>query len=215
MVIWVLTHLPHLLPPVVAFIFLARLAVWASQQPPSHYTDEQVEEWNREHQAERLLRSGPVRRRTALIGLIALAPIILAFLTGLWIYTLSLRSTASPDWLIWSHTVISVAALLLVAIKSGELGWRRILRRVQARRPQDAIASITMLGLGVPIAITGALMLLQPSGGAFTSVDYLHVITGVWWAVIVQWHLYRYLGRAMRAVSSGAAAATAVSEPPA
>ena len=85
MVVWVLTHLPHLLPPVVAFIFLARLAVWASQQPPSHYTDEQVEQWNLEHAAERRLRNGPVRRRTALIGLIAITPITLAFLTGLWI----------------------------------------------------------------------------------------------------------------------------------
>lgn len=204
MAIWILTHLPHLLPPVVAFIFLARLAVWASQQPPSHYTDEQVEAWNREHEAERRLRNGPVRRRTALIGLVALAPIILAFLSGLWIYTLSLRGSASPDWLIWSHSAIGALALLLVTIKSGELGWRRVLRRVQARRPQDAIASVTMLAFGVPIAITGVLMLLRPSGGAFTGVDYLHIVTGVWWAVIVQWHLYRYLGRAMRAVSADA-----------
>ena len=207
MVIWVLTHLPHLLPPIVAFVFLARLAMWASQQAPSHYTDEQVEEWNREHAAERAMRNGPVRRRTALIGLIALAPIVLAFLSGLWLYTLALRSTASPGWLIWSHTAISVVALALVTVKSGELGWRRIVRRLQARRPQDAIASLTMLAFGVPIAITGVLMLLRPSGGAFTAVDYLHVITGVWWAVIVQWHLYRYLGRAMRAVSEGAAGA--------
>ena len=35
------------------------------------------------------------------------------------------------------------------------------------------------------------------------------VITGVWWAVIVQWHAYRYLGRALRAVTDGATAAAA------
>ncbi|MCX6391637.1 MAG: hypothetical protein NTX95_03970 [Actinobacteria bacterium] len=207
MVIWVLTHLPHLLPPVVAFAFLARLAVWAAQQPPSHYIDEQVEQWNREHAAARRLRNAPVRRRTAAIGLFAITPIALAFVTGLWIYTLSLRGDASPAWLIWSHSVISVVALVLVTIKSGELGWRRILGRMRARRPQDAIASVTMLAFGVPIALTGVLMLLRPSGGDFTIVDYLHVITGVWWAVIVQWHLYRYFGRAMRAVSAGAATA--------
>jgi len=175
--------------------------MWAAQQPPSHYTDEQVTEWNREHAAERALHNRPVRRRTALIGLIALTPIVLAFLTGLWIYTLALRSSASPGWLIWSHTALSVLALVLVTVKSGELGWRRIVRRIQARRPQDAIASVTMLAFGVPIALTGVLMLLRPSGGAFTAVDYLHVITGVWWAVIVQWHLYRYLVRAIRAVT--------------
>ena len=143
------------------------------------------------------------------MGLLAITPITLAFVTGLWIYTLSLRSEASPSWLIWSHSVISVVAILLVTIKSGELGWRRIVRRMRARRPQDAIASVTMLAFGVPITLTGVLMLLEPSGGDFTTIDYLHVVTGVWWAVIVQWHLYRYLGRAMRAVSAGAATADA------
>ena len=212
MVVWVLTHLPHLLPPVVAVVFLARLAMWAAQQPPSHYTDEQVDEWNREHAAERALHNRPVRRRTALIGLLSLTPIVLAFLSGLWIYTLALRSSASPGWLIWSHTGISVLALVLVTVKSGELGWRRIVRRLQARRPQDAIASVTMLAFGVPIALTGVLMLLRPSGGAFTAVDYLHVITGVWWAVIVQWHLYRYLVRAIRAVTGDTAAAAPAAE---
>jgi hypothetical protein len=68
---------------------------------------------------------------------------------------------------------------------------------------------LTMLALGVPITLTGLLMLLEPSGNAFTAIDYLHVITGVWWAVIVQWHAYRYLGRALRAVTDGATAAAA------
>jgi hypothetical protein len=207
--VWVLTHLPHIVPPILAFMFLARLAFWAAAQPPSHYTDEQVEEWNRERAIEQARRQRPVRRRTALLALIALGPLILAFLTGLWIYTLSLRGDASPDWLIWFHVATSVVGLLLVTVKSIELGWRRILRRVQARRPQDAIASLTMLALGVPITLTGLLMLLEPSGNAFTAIDYLHVITGVWWAVIVQWHAYRYLGRALRVVTDGATAAAA------
>lgn len=207
--VWVLTHLPHIVPPILAFIFLARLAFWAAAQPPSHYTDEQVDEWNRERALELARHQRPVRRRTALLALIALGPLVLAFLTGLWIYTLSLRGDASPDWLIWFHVATSVVGLLLVTVKSLELGWRRILRRVQARRPQDAIASLTMLTLGVPITLTGLLMLLEPSGNAFTTIDYLHVITGVWWAVIVQWHAYRYLGRALRAVTDGATAAAA------
>ncbi|MGI9117452.1 MAG: hypothetical protein ACR2JV_07435 [Gaiellales bacterium] len=204
MVIWVLTHLPHLLPPIIAFAFLARLALWAAAQPPSHYTDEQIEEWERVRAAERARLQVPVRRRTALLGLTAIAPIILAFLTGLWAYTLALRGDVSPGWLIWAHVATSVLALGLVTFKAGELGWRRILQRVQASRPQDAITSLIMLGLGVPIALTGIAMLLRPSGGTLTGTDYVHVITGVWWAVIVQWHLYRYLGRAMRAVADGA-----------
>ncbi len=31
---WVAIHLPHILPPLLAFFFLARLAVWAASQPP-------------------------------------------------------------------------------------------------------------------------------------------------------------------------------------
>ena len=206
MAVWVLTHLPHLLPPVVALVFLARLALWASRQPPSHFTDAEVAEWNRLRDAEDARLRAPVRRRTAAIGLAALAPIVLAFGSGLWIYTLSLRDEPSPAWLIWSHSATSMVALVLVSAKSVELGWRRVLGRVQAARPQDAIASLVMLALGAPLIVTGLVMLVRPSGGAFSPIDYLHIITGVWWAVIVQWHLFRYLGRALRAATGGLAA---------
>ncbi|MGA0122192.1 MAG: hypothetical protein ACO3KD_04195 [Gaiellales bacterium] len=201
MVRWIAIHLPHIVPPLIAFAFLARMAVWAAAQPPSHYTDEQVEEWNRTRAARRRERNLPVRARTARLGLIAIGPLALSFLTGLAIYTLSLRSEASPDWLVWSHVATGTFGLVVVTAKSVELGWRRVLSRAQASRPQDAIASITMLLLGVPIAITGVAMLLRPSGGDFTAVDYLHVITGVWWVLILQWHLFRYLGRALRATA--------------
>ncbi|MFM7694304.1 MAG: hypothetical protein ACKO7U_08410 [Actinomycetota bacterium] len=203
---WIAVHLPHIVPPILALLFLARMAVWAAAQPPSHFTDEEVEEWSRARAAERTRRDRPVRRRTALFGLVALGPLALSFLTGLAIYTLSLRGDASPGWLIWSHVATGAFGLAVVSLKSAELGWRRILSRVQATRPQDAIASITMLALGVPIAITGVLMLFRPSGGDFTPTDYLHVIVGVWWVLIVQWHLFRYLGRALKAVGSEPAA---------
>ena len=206
MAVWVLTHLPHLLPPIVAFVFLARLAVWASKQPPSHYTDEQVEEWFRLRAAEEERLSRPVRRTTATIGLVALGPIVLAFGSGLWIYTLSLRDDPSPSWLIWAHVATSVVALVLPTVKTLELGWRVIIGRVQATRPQDAIASLVMLALGVPILLTGVVMYFRPSGGDFSPIDYVHIITGVWWAVIVQWHLFRYLGRALRSATGSAAA---------
>ena len=206
---WIAVHLPHIVPPIIALVFLARMAVWAAAQPPSHFTDDEVEEWNRAREDERLRRSRPVRRRTALFGLVAVGPLALSFLTGLAIYTLSLRSDPSPGWLIWGHVATGVFGLVLVTAKSAELGWRRILSRVQATRPQDAIASITMLLLGVPIAVTGVVMLLEPSGGAFTTVDYLHVITGVWWVLIVQWHLFRYLGRALRAAGAASDPAAA------
>ena len=199
--LWVAIHLPHIVPPLIAFFFLARLAVWAAAQPPSHYTDEQVEEWNEARREAQAILKLPVRRRTSLFGVLALLPLLIAFATGLWIYTLSLRGQSSDSWLFWLHVITGSAGLLLVTIKSGELGRRRIASRLQVRRPQDAIASLVMLVLGVPIAVTGVLMLFRPSGGAFTAVDYLHVITSVWWTLIVQWHLYRYLVRALRSLS--------------
>ena len=206
MAVWVLVHLPHLVPPIVAFVFLARLAVWASRQPPSHYTDEQVEEWFRIRAEEEARLRQPVRRRTARFGLVALGPIVLAFITGIWIYTLSLRGDFSPAWLVWAHIVTSVVGLVLVTVKSIELGWGRIRQRVHATRPQDAIASLVMLALGVPILITGVVMYFRPSGGDFSPSDYVHIITGVWWALIVQWHLFRYFGRAIRAATGSASA---------
>ena len=199
--LWVAIHLPHIVPPLIAFFFLARLAVWAAAQPPSHYTDEQVEEWNQARREAQAILRLPVRRRTSLFGVLALLPLLIAFATGLWIYTLSLRGQSSDAWLFWLHVGTGSAGLLLVTIKSGELGRRRIASRLQVRRPQDAIASLVMLALGVPIVVTGILMLFRPSGGAFTAVDYLHVITSVWWTLIIQWHLFRYLARALRSLS--------------
>ncbi len=202
---WVAVHLPHLVPPLIAFFFLGRMALWAAAQPPSHYTDEEVATWNSARAAERARLSQPVRRRTARFGLVALGPLALSFLTGLWIYTLSLRSDPSPDWLIWAHVATGTVGLVVVTIKSAELGWRRIVDRLQARRPQDAIASLTMLTMGLPILLTGVLMLFRPSGGSFNLVDYVHIIVGVWWVLILQWHLFRYLGRALKASSSDTA----------
>jgi len=198
---WVVIHLPHIVPPLIAFAFLARLAVWAAAQPPSHFNDEEVAAWNRERAIEREVRNRPVRRPTAILGLLALGPLVIAFATGLWIYTLSLRGDPSGEILIWTHSVTGIVGLLFVTIKAIELGWRRIVRRLEARRPQEAIASTIMLALGVPLLVTGLVMLAAPSGGSFTAVDYIHIIASVWWTLLLQWHLFRYFRRALRAAS--------------
>jgi hypothetical protein len=51
--------------------------------------------------------------------------------------------------------------------------------------------------LGLPLALTGAWLLARPSGRSFG--DYAHLILSVWWTVILQVHLFRYLGRALSA----------------
>jgi hypothetical protein len=52
-----------------------------------------------------------------------------------------------------------------------------------------------LLGLGVPLLVTGVVLLLRPSGASTT--DYVHLIVSVWWTLLLQWHLWRYLGRAL------------------
>ncbi len=53
MAVWVLIHLPHLMPPVLAFGFLTRLGFWAADQPPQQYGDDEVAVWRAERDALR------------------------------------------------------------------------------------------------------------------------------------------------------------------
>ena len=91
MAVWVLIHLPHLLPPLLAFGFLTRLGLWAANQPPQQYGDDEVIAWFEERDALRAERRRPVSRRASKLGLLALAPLLLTFGTGLAIYTFNLR----------------------------------------------------------------------------------------------------------------------------
>ena len=50
--------------------------------------------------------------------------------------------------------------------------------------------------LGVPLALTGAALLLRPGSGS--TYAYLHVIASAWWAVLLGAHLVRHLPRALR-----------------
>ena len=57
---FVLLHIPHFLPAVVGLGFLARFGVYAMRLPPAHLSDEELAEWHRQKQA--------ARRRTARRG---------------------------------------------------------------------------------------------------------------------------------------------------
>ena len=197
MAVWILIHLPHLLPPVLAFIFLARLGLWAADQPPQHYGDEQVEVWRAERAALRAERKRPVSRRASRLGLIALLPLLVAFGTGLAIYTFNLRGDRPSAADIWVHTAAASIGLLLVTVKVVRLGWRHIRREVSVAKPQRAISSLVLLAFGVPLAVTGVYLLLEPNGTSV--VDYFHLIASAWWTLLFQWHLWRYLGRAVSA----------------
>jgi hypothetical protein len=196
-VIWLLIHLPHLLPPIVAFILLARLGSWAADQPPQQYSDDEVAEWRAERLARRAERNRPVLPSAARSGVIALVFLTAAFGTGLAIYTFNLRSNRPSAPLVWSHTILSLVGLAIVQYKVAKIGWRRLRNSLSWSQPQQAGSSLVLLVLGVPLLVTGVMLLVAPNGHSFT--DYFHLIVSVWWTVLLQWHLWRYLGRALGA----------------
>ena len=195
MAVWILIHLPHLLPPLLAFGFLMRLGLWAADQPPQQYDDDEVIAWRIERDALRAERQRPVSRRASRLGLVALAPLLLTFGTGLAIYTFNLRGDRPSSLHIGVHTAAAVLALLLITVKVARLGWEHIRREVTVQKPQRAISSLILLALGVPLAVTGIWLLVQPDGDSV--LDYFHLITSAWWTILLQWHLWRYLGRAV------------------
>ena len=200
---WVLVHLPHLLPPVIAFAFLARLGLWAADQPPQHYSDEEVLEWRAMRDALHAERRRPVRRSTSIAGIVALVPLVAAFGTGLAVYTFNLRSDRPSAALVWSHVALSVLGLAIVTWKVLAIGPGRVRAGLDVRRPQQAWSSVILLSLGIPLVVTGVMLVLDPSG--HSSADYFHLIVSVWWTVLLQWHLWRYLGRAVSALTRGPA----------
>ena len=136
-------------------------------------------------------------RRASRLGLIAMLPLLVAFGTGLAIYTFNLRGDRPSAADIWVHTAAASIGLLLVTVKVVRLGWRHIRREVSVAKPQRAISSLVLLAFGVPLAVTGVYLLLEPNGTSV--VDYFHLIASAWWTLLFQWHLWRYLGRAVSA----------------
>jgi hypothetical protein len=155
-----------------------------------------------------------VRRRVAYAGVLSLLPLLLAIVTGLAIYTFNLRDDRPSAGLIWTHTALSVLGLALVTWKVGVLGRQRLRRDLTLRRPQEGLSSIVLLAFGVPLLLTGGWLLVEPDGQSF--LDYLHLISSVWWTLLLQWHLWRYLSRAMGATfhGTGTSDATPPPEPP-
>jgi hypothetical protein len=196
----------------MAFGFLLRMGLWVAEQPPSHYTDEEVETWRLAMAAKRLARRRPVLRRVAVLGVLALTPLVAAVVTGLFIYTFNLRGDRPSGTLVWAHVATSVLGLALATGKVTIIGWRRLRQDSSLRRAHEALSSVVLLALGLPLAATGLWLLWRPSGTSFA--DYLHLVVSVWWTLILQWHLWRYLGRALRRSFAGAGPAPAVGSAP-
>jgi hypothetical protein len=50
---FVLTHLPHIIAPLLGLAFLARFAFYVRRLPPAHLSDEELAEWHAQRQAKK------------------------------------------------------------------------------------------------------------------------------------------------------------------
>jgi hypothetical protein len=200
---FIVLHIPHIVPVLVAFAFLGRLALVVADQPPVHLDESAVDEW-RTARAERA-RARRVRRSTSRIGLVALLPLLAATTSGLMLYTFALDHHRPSALFSWSHSVISVIALVLVTWKLVDSGVERLRRGLDVHRLLTEGAALVLAALGVPLLVTGAWLLAEPSDGSFASN--VHLVASVWWVALFGLHLFRYLGRsvdaALRGKSSG------------
>jgi hypothetical protein len=196
---FIVLHIPHIVPVLVAFAFLGRLALVVADQPPVHLDESAVDAWRRAR-ADRA-RARRVRRSTSRIGLIALVPLIAATGSGLVLYTFALDNRRPSTAFSWVHAIVSVIALLLVCWKLVDTGGTRLRRGLDLHRALTEGASLMLAALGVPLIVTGAWLLASPSDGSFTAN--FHLVASVWWVALFGAHLLRYLGRSVDAALRG------------
>jgi hypothetical protein len=192
---FVLLHIPHIIPAVVAMGFLGRFAVVMADQPPAEFSDAQIEEWRRVR-IERA-RSRRVRATSARLGLLSLPLLIMAVGTGLWLYTVALRDDRPSSLAIWLHVVPSVLALALVTYKVAESGRARLARGLDPSRFLTDGLSLLLAALAVPLFATGVALLFFP--GSTSATAYAHLVGSAWWMTLFGVHLMRYLGRSLDA----------------
>jgi hypothetical protein len=192
---FLLLHIPHIIPVLIAFAFLGRLAVTVANQPPVSLDESAIDAW-RLQRAERT-KARRVRRSAARIGLIALAPLLGAAVSGLVMYTFALDDHQSSTALAAAHAAVSGLALALVTWKLVDAGAERLRRGLDPHRLLTEGASLLLAALGLPLLLTGVWLLAAPSLGGFAANA--HLVAGVWWVALFGLHLFRYLGRSVDA----------------
>jgi hypothetical protein len=192
---FVVLHIPHIIPVIIAFAFLARLGMIVADQPPAQLSDEEIADWHRAHDERQHARR--VRSSTSRLGLWSLFPLTVAFATGLWLYTEALRDEKPGALLSWIHAIFSFVGLLLISLKLLDLGRARMARGLQPRRALTDGISLVLAFVNLPLLLTGIVLLIAPSIGSASA--YGHLVASVWWTVLFGAHLLRYLGRSLDA----------------
>lgn len=192
---FIVLHIPHIIPVLVAFAFLGRLALVVADQAPLNLDESAVDAW-RAKRSERA-RARRVRRSSSRIGLLALVPLLGAAATGLALYTLALDGHHPSTSLSSAHSAVSVLALALVGWKVVDAGRDRLRRGLDPHRLLTEGTSLLLAALGVPLLASGGWLLLHPSEGSFASNA--HLVASIWWVALFGMHLFRYLGRSVDA----------------
>jgi hypothetical protein len=199
---FVLLHIPHFLPAVVGLGFLARFGVYAMRLPPAHLSDEELAEWHRQKEAERVAPRR-VAAATARLSMAALPLLITGLVTGLLIYTIDLRDDRPSAAMSWTHTLTSTAGLLLILLKLRSLPEGRLREGLQLRHAFTEGISLLLLASAVPLLLTGIPLVWSPAHESL--VARTHLVVAAVWMVVFQIHVFRYFVRALRATHVGAA----------
>jgi hypothetical protein len=199
---FVLLHIPHIIPALVAMGFLGRFAAVMADQPPAEFSDAQIDEW-RKVRVERA-QARRVRATSARLGLLSLPLLVLAVTTGLWLYTIALRDDRPSAFAIWLHVIVSAAGLSLVTWKVLESGRVRLARGLDPARFFTDGLSLILAALAVPLLVTGIVLIVAP--GSDSATAYAHLVGSAWWMTLFGVHLMRYLGRSLDAALRGNAA---------
>jgi hypothetical protein len=197
---FVLLHIPHFLPAVVGLGFLTRFGVYAMRLPPAHLNDEELAEWHRRKEAQRV-PPRPVAMATARLSMVALPLLITGLVTGLLVYTIDLRDDRPSAAMSWTHTLTSTAGLLLVLLKLRGLEPGRIREGLRLRNAFTEGVSLVLLASAVPLLITGIPLVWDPAHGSL--VARTHLVVAAIWMVVFQIHVFRYFSRALKATHVG------------
>jgi hypothetical protein len=190
---FVLLHIPHLLPVIVGVAFLGRFGLYAMRLPPAHLNDEELAAWTRDHDARRVAPRA-VSRAAARLSMVALVPLLVAFGTGLAIYTVDLRGHPSSAAMTWIHAGSAVVGLAAATAKLAPLGRDRLREALAPARWATDGLSVALAVAGIPLLVTGSVLLASPDG----TVRRVHLVVSAAWMVAFQIHVLRYLGRALR-----------------
>jgi hypothetical protein len=78
----------------------------------------------------------------------------------------------------------------------------RLIRRGLMRGRLPELLSLALGALSVPLVISGIALLVGSRDGSFAA--YSHLVASAWWTGLLLWHLRRYVGPALRAVTEPA-----------